>query len=381
MQLDIAKTNTSERGATDEVRFVPPEIAIVTPTFNERDNVLALKNLLAETLKGKAWELIFVDDDSTDGTHDVVAAESRRDPRVRIIRRVGRRGLATAVVEGILSTTAPLVAVIDADMQHDERVILDMIARMKQDNVDLVVGSRYSNGGGVGEWDSKRQTISRIATGISRLVVKADLTDPMSGFFLIRRQAFDAAVRNLSGQGYKILLDIIASAKPPLKVAEVPYTFRNRKHGESKLDSAVTWEYLMLIADKLIGRYVPVRFLMFMAVGGAGVVVHMTILASMFQFAQQGFAVSQAVAAVVAMTFNFFVNNFLTYRDKRRKGWGMFMGLLSFYAVCTIGAVANVGIAGYLFSEHYAWWLSGIAGILVGAVWNYAASSLYTWKK
>ncbi len=381
MPLTGIKPDQDNGVADEDVRSIPPEIAIVAPTFNERDNVIALKNLLAETLKGKAWELIFVDDDSTDGTYDVLVTESRRDPRVRIIRRIGRRGLATAVVEGILSTTAPMVAVIDADMQHDERVIPDMIARMKQDNADLVVGSRYSNGGGVGAWDSKRQTISRIATEISRLVVKADLTDPMSGFFLIRRQAFDTAVRNLSGQGYKILLDIVASAKPPLKIAEVPYTFRNRTHGDSKLDSAVTWEYLMLIADKLIGRFVPVRFVMFMAVGGVGVVVHMAVLTTMFQVAQQGFAVSQAMAAVVAMTFNFFVNNFLTYRDKRRKGWGMLTGLLSFYAVCSIGAVANVGIAGYLFSEQYAWWLSGIAGILVGAVWNYAASSLYTWKK
>lgn len=381
MPLKGIKSDQADGVADERIRSIPPEIAIVAPTFNERDNVIALKNLLAEALKGKAWELIFVDDDSTDGTYDVLVAESRRDPRVRVIRRVGRRGLATAVVEGILSTTAPMVAVIDADMQHDERVIPDMIARMTQDNADLVVGSRYSDGGGVGAWDSKRQTISRVATEISRLVVKADLTDPMSGFFLIRRQAFDTAVRNLSGQGYKILLDIIASAKPPLKVAEVPYTFRNRTHGDSKLDSAVTWEYLMLIADKLIGRFIPVRFVMFMAVGGVGVVVHMAVLTTMFQFAQQGFATSQAIAAVVAMTFNFFVNNFLTYRDKRRKGWGMVAGLLSFYAVCSFGAVANVGIAGYLFSEQYAWWLSGIAGILVGAVWNYAASSLYTWKK
>ncbi|HOY77250.1 MAG TPA: glycosyltransferase family 2 protein [Hyphomonadaceae bacterium] len=381
MQLEMFKADFVANDTREDLYFLPPEIAIVAPTFNERDNVIALKNLIADALKGRTWELIFVDDDSTDGTFDVVSAESRRDPRVRIIRRVGRRGLATAVVEGILSTTAPMVAVIDADMQHDERVIPDMIARMKQQNVDLVIGSRYVNGGGVGEWDAKRQTISRIATDISRLVVKADLTDPMSGFFLIRRKAFDSAVRNLSGQGYKILLDIVASAKPPLKIAEVPYTFRNRQHGDSKLDSAVTWEYLMLVADKLIGRFVPIRFLMFMAVGGAGVVVHMSVLAAMFELAHQGFAVSQGVAAAVAMTFNFFVNNFLTYRDKRRKGWGMLTGLLSFYAVCSIGAVANVGIAGYLFSEHYAWWLSGIAGILVGAVWNYAASSLYTWKK
>lgn len=392
MQADIAQDSPlsaaekQDQPATGTVAvatgssFVSPEIAIVAPTFNERDNVIALKNLLAETLKGRAWELIFVDDDSTDGTYDILAAESRRDPRVRVIRRIGRRGLSTAVVEGISSTTAPLVAVIDADMQHDERVIPDMIATMKRDNVDLVIGSRYTEGGGVGEWNKARQSISKIATDISRLVVKTKMTDPMSGFFLIRREAFDRAVRNLSGQGYKILLDIVASAKPPLKVAEVPYTFRNRTHGDSKLDSAVTWEYLMLIADKLIGPFVPVRFVMFIAVGGIGVVLHMAVLSALFQMSNVGFAVAQGIAALAAMTLNFFVNNFLTYRDKRKKGWGMLTGLLSFYAVCSIGAVANVGIAGYLFAENYAWWLSGIAGILVGAVWNYAASSLYTWR-
>ena len=370
------KTVAEEAGS----RFATPEIAIVAPTFNERDNVIALKNLLADALKDRAWELIFVDDDSTDGTYEILAAESRRDPRVRVIRRIGRRGLATAVVEGISSTTAPLVAVIDADMQHDERVIPDMIATMKRENVDLVIGSRYTEGGGVGEWNKARRSISKIATDISRLVVKTKMTDPMSGFFLIRREAFDTAVRNLSGQGYKILLDIVASAKPPLKVAEVPYTFRNRTHGDSKLDSAVTWEYLMLIADKLVGPFVPVRFVMFIAVGGIGVILHMAVLSALFEMGNVGFALAQGIAAVSAMTLNFFVNNFLTYRDKRKKGWGMLTGLLSFYAVCSIGAVANVGIAGYLFSENYAWWLSGIAGILVGAVWNYAASSLYTWR-
>jgi dolichol-phosphate mannosyltransferase len=205
----------------------------------------------------------------------------------------------------------------------------------------------------------------------------------MSGFFLIKREAFDRAVRNLSAQGYKILLDIVASAKPTLKIAEVPYTFRTRQHGESKLDSAVTWEYLMLLVDKLIGHIVPARFVMFMAVGGAGVFVHMAVLTLVHKVFGAEFIVGQTSATITAMTFNFFVNNFLTYRDKRLKGvWGMLRGLLSFYLVCAIGAVSSVGIADYLFEQqHGSWWLSGVAGILVGAVWNYAASSIFTWRK
>jgi dolichol-phosphate mannosyltransferase len=376
--LEVNMRNTTPVAANQTA----VEIAIVVPTFNERDNVLKLKELLAETLKGRSWELVFVDDDSKDGTYDVLAAEAQRDPRVRVIRRIGRRGLATAVIEGILSTTAPMIAVMDADLQHDERVLPDMIAKI-QSGAELVVGSRYTEGGGMGELSDKRRFISQLATNVSRLVVKADLTDPMSGFFLIRRDAFERAMRRLSGQGYKILLDIVASARPPLKVAETPYTFRNRQHGESKLDSAVTWEYLMLVADKLVGHIIPVRFLMFMAVGGAGVVVHMAILTALYQLSQVAFLPAQTVATVAAMTFNFFVNNMLTYRDKRRKGlMGLTVGLLSFYAVCSVGAVANVGIAAYLHDgASYSWWLSAVAGILVGAVWNYAVSSIFTWRK
>ncbi|HVY02369.1 MAG TPA: glycosyltransferase family 2 protein [Caulobacterales bacterium] len=358
------------------------EIAVVVPTFNERDNVLELKNRLAGVLQGRAWELVFVDDDSKDGTYDVLRAEALRDPRVRVLERIGRRGLSTAVVEGILSTTAPLVAVMDADLQHDEQILPAMIAKLEAEKADLVVASRYADGGGLGEWQQSRQAISRFATKLSRLVVKADLSDPMSGFFLIRRAAFDRAVRGLSAQGYKILLDIVASAKPPLKVAEAPYTFRARQHGESKLDSAVTLEYLMLLADKLVGHLIPLRFMMFAFVGGLGVLVHMATLFSAYRGLHLDFPAAQITATFLAMTFNFFVNNMLTYRDKRLKGfWEQARGLLSFYVVCSFGAVANVGIAEVMFAKGDSWWLAGVAGTLVGAVWNYAASSIFTWRK
>lgn len=361
---------------------VTPEISVIVPTFNEFGNVLELKVRLDETLKGRAWEVVFVDDDSTDGTLDVLHQMARSDPRVRVIHRIGRRGLSTAVVEGVQSTSAPLVAVMDADLQHDETALPRMIENLEASGADLVVGSRYMAGGGIGEWSKQRAAISRFATRLSQVVVRAELSDPMSGFFLIRRQAFDRAVRRLSSQGYKILLDIVASARPRLQVAETPYEFRPRAHGESKLDSAVTWEYLMLLVDKLIGHIIPLRFFMFALVGGLGVVVHMAVLTSAYQGAKISFAVAQTLAAVVAMTFNFFINNSLTYRDRRLKGlWGVLKGLASFYLVCAVGTVANVGIADFLFHNAYSWWLSGVAGILVGAVWNYAASSIFTWRK
>jgi dolichol-phosphate mannosyltransferase len=359
-----------------------PELTIVVPTFNERDNIRPLLDLIARALVGDNYEVVFVDDDSRDGTLPELQAVARTDPKVRYIHRIGRRGLSSAVVEGMLSSSAPYLAVIDADLQHDETLLPDMLAVLRGGEADVVVGSRYVEGGGMGEWDASRQFISRTATRIARLIIRADLTDPMSGFFMLTREAFAGSVRNLSGQGYKILLDIFASHPETLRLRELPYEFRTRQHGESKLDALVTWEYLMLVADKLFGRFVPVRFLMFMIVGGLGVFVHFAVLTALLKGVGSEFKLAQAGATVGAMTFNFFLNNLLTYRDRRLKGfWHVSRGLLSFYAVCGLGAIANVGVATVAFKEAFDWRLAALAGILVGVVWNYAATSLFTWKQ
>jgi dolichol-phosphate mannosyltransferase len=358
------------------------ELAIVVPTFNERDNVIPLIEKLDAALPGVAWEVVFVDDDSKDGTGAAIVERCRADRRVRVVRRIGRRGLSSAVVEGILSTSTPYVVVMDADMQHDERLLMPMLLSLRAGEADIAVGTRYAGDGGVGDWDAGRQRISKVATQLSALVVKADLSDPMSGFFMMRREAFEASVRQLSAQGYKILLDLIASAPKPLRIKEFPYVFRQRLHGESKLDALVSLEYLMLLLDKMFGMWVPARFILFMAVGGVGVFVHMAALTVFLKVQGLTFVTGQSVATLIAMTFNFFVNNVLTYRDKRLRGfWPILGGLLSFYLVCAVGAVSNVGIANFMFSHSYSWYVSGIAGILVGAVWNYAASSVFTWRK
>jgi dolichol-phosphate mannosyltransferase len=304
------------------------------------------------------------------------------DSRVRCVRRLGRRGLASAVVEGVQSNFAPYIAVMDADLQHDERLLGPMLDILRNDLADVVVGSRYLDEGGLGEWSQRRRTLSRVGTELSRLVLRGrDLTDPMSGFFMLKREVFDAALRRLSQEGYKILLDIVASSPGAPRIKEVPYVFGARRHGESKLDSLVILDYATLLLDKLIGRWVPVRFLMFTAVGSIGVVLHMAVLAVALALALP-FLAAQTIATAIAIAGNFFLNNTLTYRDKRLRGLGpLLLGLLTFYAVCAVGAIANVGIANFLFVQDYAWWLSGICGILVGAVWNYAASSLFTWRR
>jgi dolichol-phosphate mannosyltransferase len=358
------------------------DLALIIPTFNERDNVAELVKRFDAALAGIAWEAVFVDDDSRDGTLAELKRLSRSDARVRFIQRIGRRGLASAVVEGILSTSTPYIAVLDADLQHDETILPEMLGQLAGGGSDIVVGSRYLAAEGLGTLNRRRRLISRFATHVAQTLMHAELSDPMSGFFMIKRDAFERSVRNLSSIGYKILLDVLMSARPPLKAAEVAYVFRNRVAGESKLDAAVTVEYGMLLLDKLAGHLLPIRFMMFMMVGGLGVFVHMAVLTAVYRSLHYSFDQAQAAAAIIAMTFNFFVNNALTYRDRRLKGVRRLLaGLLSFYAVCSLGFLSNVGIAVFLVGREYPWYLSGFAGILVGAVWNYAASSILTWRK
>jgi dolichol-phosphate mannosyltransferase len=377
MQLDL---RADTRRTPDET--TGPELVVVIPTFNERDNIAPLLEKLAHALDGIRWEAVFVDDDSTDGTVRALEEACAADRRVRSVRRLGRRGLASAVVEGMLSNFAPFIAVMDADLQHDERLLAPMLEVLRKDEADVVVGSRYLTEGGLGDWSKGRRTVSAAATQLSRLVLRGrDVTDPMSGFFMLKRSVFDAAVRRLSQEGYKILLDILASSPGSVRIKEVPYVFGLRRHGESKLDSLVVLDYLTLLLDKLVGRWVPVRFLMFTAVGSIGVVLHLAVLEAAMEIGV-AFLPAQTVATAIAIGGNFFLNNALTYRDKRLKGLGpVLLGLITFYAVCSVGAVANVGIANFLFVQDYAWWISGICGILVGAVWNYATSALFTWRK
>jgi dolichol-phosphate mannosyltransferase len=356
------------------------ELAVVIPVLNECDNVALMVERLTRALADIRWEAIFVDDDSPDGTADVVRALARLQSNVRCVQRLGRRGLASACIEGILSSAAPYIAVMDGDLQHDEALLPQMLAQIKAERLDVVVASRYIEAGSVGEWQRSRVVISDVAGRLGRLVVKADLTDPMSGYFMVERNAFTAAMRSLSGQGFKILLDLFASSPRPLKFAEVPLTFRQRLYGDSKLDTMVAWEYLMLVLQKLVGPAVPVRFLLFSMIGALGVGTHLLTLWFGTHMLSIAFPIAQAVATVVAMTGNFLLNNLFTYRDRRLRGRRLITGLISFYAVCGAGGAANVGVASYVLGGHHSWWLAGLAGAAVSAVWNYAMSSIFTWS-
>jgi dolichol-phosphate mannosyltransferase len=358
-----------------------PILSVVVPTFNERDNVTALYRKLEATLRDVAWEVVFVDDNSPDGTWDVVRALAHHDSRVRCVRRIGRRGLSGACIEGILASSAPFAAVMDADLQHDETQLPKMLALLQGGDTDLVIGSRYIAGGSADSFDRKRAGASALATEVAKRVLGVRVADPMSGFFMIRRERFEQLAPQLSVQGFKILLDVIATAHGELRTVEVPYTFGARLHGESKLDSMVALDFLGLVVAKFTHDVISLRFLLFTMVGGIGLFVHLGTLFVVLQVLEFPFPEAQAAGALTAMTSNFILNNFLTYRDQRLKGAAILRGLLAFYLVCSVGLLANVGVAFSVYDQEPIWWLAGAAGALMGVVWNYAMSGLFVWRK
>ena len=358
-----------------------PVLSVVVPTFNERDNVTKLYRKLEATLDGIAWEAVFVDDNSPDDTWDVVRALARQDGRVRCIRRIGRRGLSGACIEGILASSAPYAAVMDADLQHDETQLPKMLSLLQSGQAELVVGSRYIEGGSADSFNRSRAGASALATEVAKRALGVAIADPMSGFFMIRRDRFEQLAPQLSTQGFKILLDIVATAHGDLKTVEVPYTFGSRLHGESKLDSMVALDFLGLVLAKFTHDVVSLRFLLFAMVGGTGLFVHLGTLYVALKLFGLPFPQAQGIGAFVAMTSNFILNNFLTYRDQRLKGFAILGGLLAFYLVCSVGLFANVGVAFSVYDKQPIWWLAGAAGALMGVVWNYAMSGLFVWRK
>jgi dolichol-phosphate mannosyltransferase len=352
------------------------------PCFNEARNVPVMVDRLDRTLAGIAWEVVFVDDDSPDGTAAVARRIAATDPRVRCIRRIGRRGLASACIEGALSSSADFIAVIDGDLQHDETLLPRMVALLRNGAADIVIGSRHTEGGdAAGGLSPIRRAVSDLGGTLSRAVLPVPVADPMSGFFMLPRPLFEEISPRLTATGFKILLDLLVSAKRKLRVRELPYSFRAREHGESKLDALVLLEFLGLLLDKALGGLVPLRFIAFAVVGAAGVAVHLAVLGILHRALSLPFDLSQGLATLVAMTVNFHLNNQITYRHEKLRGSRLVRGLLLFYVVCGIGAAANLGVAFLLLRDGVlGWGAAGAAGALMTVVWNYAVASTLIWR-
>jgi dolichol-phosphate mannosyltransferase len=374
-----------EKAAFAEGSAVPaprpaPELSVIVPTFNEQANIPILVERLGHVLAGRDWEVIFVDDNSPDGTAAVIRTIGAADSRVRCIRRIGRRGLAGACLEGMLASQARYVAVMDADLQHDETRLAAMLDALRANRADIVIASRYVDGGTSDGLSPLRAKVSRWSNRVTQLLLGIDLTDPMSGFFMIRRDAFERLAPSLSSQGFKILLDLLATARGSLRMLELPSVFRERQHGISKLDSKVALDFAALVVAKLTNDAVSARFMLFCLVGLTGLVVHLGILRGLLA-AALSFGVAQALATIVAIAWNFVLNNLLTYRDQRLAGWRFVIGLLGFEAICAVGAISNIGIATWIYDYDSVWWIAGLGGALIGTVWNFVVSAALVWRQ
>jgi dolichol-phosphate mannosyltransferase len=357
-----------------------PELSIVVPTFNEGENIPRLIDTLRAALPDIAWEIIVVDDNSPDGTSEIAKRIAAADSRVRCMRRVGRRGLAGACLEGILASQAKYVAVMDGDLQHDESLLLPMLQLLRRESADMVIATRYADGGSAAALSSQRAFGSRLATELAHHLLKLKLSDPMSGFFMLGRELVEKIAPRLSTQGFKILLDIVVTSGDGLRIVELPYAFRQRLHGESKLDAGVALEYLGLLLAKATDDRVSLRFALFCLVGAIGVGVHFVALSAGYDLFGIPFVWAQTLAMMVAIVSNFAINNVLTYRDRRLHGLTFFSGLLRFFLVSMAGLVSNIGVSDWLFVNAQKWWVAGLAGAVIGVVWNYVVASQFVWR-
>jgi len=362
-------------------------LSLVLPTYNEAKNIPELLPKLEEILTGIEHEIIIVDDDSPDGTWHIALelAQGRED--LHVIRRLGRRGLSSAVIEGFLAAKGDVFAVMDADGQHDFE-LLPALYHAVRSGSGIAVGSRYVEGGSVGEWDERRQVLSRIATRLALFLCAVKVKDPMSGFFAIERSLFERVVTKLNPKGFKILLDLLVCVPRETQVTEHPFTFRKRLHGQSKLSLRVQVDFLEYLYDVTVGKYIPLTFVKYSLVGTLGVFVHLCAYYAITRFVLQsshpsvgGFSIAVIGATETAIVFNFFLNNIWTFAGQRLQGKQAAVGFLKFNIACLFGALVNWGVSTSLFALKWQEFLAVFLGAMAGVMWNYTVNRIFTWKE
>ncbi|RUT25057.1 dolichol monophosphate mannose synthase [Asaia sp. W19] len=359
---------------------LPADLTLVIPCYNEADNVRPLIEAVRRALGSLRWEIVFVDDDSPDGTSRAVEQAAQHDSRVRLIRRVGRRGLSSAVIEGALSSTAPVIAVMDGDLQHDEGILRDLVMPLLEDRADIAVASRHVEGGdSSGLANQWRHMLSQAGIKLAQSILPMPLSDPMSGFFAMRRARFEQAVPRLTGTGFKILLEVVLSVPRDTRLIEVPFVFRPRVAGESKLSPLVMVQFLGMLIERGCGGWLPTRFIIFAAVGLIGIAVNL-VVSELARFAGADFATGQIIGTACAILANFQLNNRITYLDRPLRGKRWLPGLCIFVVGAAIGAIGNIGVAQLLYDTHGHWSHASAAGAVIGVVWNYAIASTLVWR-
>jgi len=368
-------------------RHVPPDtrhseilISVVTPTYNEAENIGVLISRISEVLKDIPHEIIVSDDDSPDETWKIAEDISKKNPNVKCLRRMENRGLYPAVLDAFEIANGKYLAVIDADLQHDETKLPDMLAEIENNGHGLVIGTRYAEGGGTEGWSGTRLFISKAANFIAGMLMKRRCSDMMSGFFMIEQATYKQIKEKLNPRGFKILMDIIQNLPKDKAIGQVPYIFKPREQGTSKLDKKVMFDFLVSLYElSIIGRYIPLKFFKFCLVGLSGVGVNWLILFLGKNFTEIDIRIVIVSAILVSMLSNFVLNNIWTFA-KEAVEKAILVKIIQFFLICGIGAGINYVITYSLYKIDFLIYFASFLGIAAATIWNYVLNSLVTWR-
>jgi dolichol-phosphate mannosyltransferase len=354
-------------------------LSVVLPTYNERVNLPLMVERLENCLKNSSFEIVIVDDNSPDETWKVALELAQSRPCLRVIRRLHDKGLSSAVMAGFEASLGKYLAVMDADLQHDENALPAFLEALEK-GADIIVGSRIVAGGGIEDWSIIRQFMSFVASMLAKIVLPQVISDPMSGFFALRREIYEELAGDINPRGFKILLEFVARARH-LRIAEVSYVFRGRVYGKSKLSTNVVLDYLAALYDLSVGKWMPRRFLKYAVVGLSGMVTNQCGV----WVAINGLNLAESRALVwgieISILSNFILNNYWTFRDVRLRGLvKVLRGLVSFNTICLGGAFINYASA-LFFLEKFGRtiYVANLLGVFFGTIWNYIVNSHMTW--
>jgi len=377
-----------------------PLVTVVTPTYNEAENVPILIDELHRALDGIPHEIVVADDDSPDRTWEVAERIAAEDPSVRVMRRFHDKGLSAAVLDGMSVARGSYLAVIDADLQHDATALPAMLHEIRSGRADVCVGSRSTAGGGYGDWSASRRFVSWVATLIARLFLRVSVSDPMSGFFVISGDAYARTAPSINPRGFKILLEFIGRNRD-LRVSEVGYTFRNREHGETKLNRSVIRAYLLGVAELRLGRQIDPVFLLYVLVGIVGLGVNSLVftIAEAVGVPRVTTGLNEALdpiegsfllSVMVSILVLFVLNNEFTFWEERYRGWKLVPAFGVFFVMSLIGTLVHVAVfkflqgIGFLLSVLGTDWArvaQNLIGATVALVVNWYLNSTYLWRR
>lgn len=377
-----------------------PVLSIVTPTYNEAENLPLLVEELGSALAGIPYEIVIADDDSPDRTWEVADKLASADHRIQVMRRFHDKGLSAAVLDGMSVARGQYLAVIDADLQHDPSALPRMLDAVRGGAADVCVGSRSTEGGGYGNWAASRRLVSWVATFIARVILRVSVSDPMSGFFLVSRRAYEDAAPGINPRGFKILLEFIGRDRS-LRVTEVGYEFRNRVHGETKLNRSVIRSYLLAVAELRLGRQIDPAFLLYVLVGIVGLGVNSVVftLAEAAGVPRIDTGLNEALDPIygsfvlsvnVSILVLFALNNEFTFWEQRYRGWKLAPAFVVFWLMSLVGTAVHVAVftylqsIGFLFSvigEGPARTVHNLLGAIVALVINWYLNTTYLWRR